>query len=261
MSNDRLTRYVRHFHENGVKKLLEDGHNLREMLLLAGVDLAERIDPDRIENRSETFIKHDFRHLAADFVVRAPLLHDDGATTWCWVYATSGELLARSGWLGPVLRLFDARRAPPAAFRDILADTIRRLEAMPDALRARWLDFLSFTLALVYHDRDPDEHATLEHTIIESVATDVRRKELRTMRRTIADKFRDEGRAEGQAEGQSIATLETSRAMLLRLLERRFGALPEAIRTTIERTDDVDRLTHWLDQVVTVDTLDEVGIE
>ncbi len=168
--------------------------------------------------------------------------------------ATSPEKLRRDGgWLGHVLVLTAAKYDPAERFRATLGTVVRDLEAMPEEQRERWLDFMAYTISLVFHSRAPAERASLEHTIIAALSNDDNRRELRAMLKSIADAIRDEGR--------SIATLETSRAMLLRLLERRFGALPEAIRATIERTDDVDQLTHWLDQVVTVDTLGEVGIE
>jgi hypothetical protein len=47
---------------------------------------------------------------------------------------------------------------------------------------------------------------------------------------------------------------------LLRLLKRRFGNVPAAVRATIRGTHDPKQLDEWLDQVVTAATLDDVGI-
>ena len=56
-----------------------------------------------------------------------------------------------------------------------------------------------------------------------------------------------------------MATMRSS-LTLLRLLQRRFGEIPEDLVTIIEETKDQARLDGWLDQVVTVDRLEDVGI-
>jgi len=59
--------------------------------------------------------------------------------------------------------------------------------------RLRWLELLSYLLALVYHVRDPAERPGLQETIETSVAADEHRKELSNMGRTIADELKEEG--------------------------------------------------------------------
>jgi len=44
-------------------------------------------------------------------------------------------------------------------------------------------------------------------------------------------------------------------------LQRRFADVPDELLSTIRATDDPEQLDEWLDQVVTAQTLDEVGIE
>jgi hypothetical protein len=80
---------VHHYHENGLKVLLSDARNVRDLLALAGVKLAARLDVDRAELKSQTFIKGDSRHIVADVLLRVPIRHDTasvGAAPWCWVY-------------------------------------------------------------------------------------------------------------------------------------------------------------------------------
>ena len=69
------------------------------------------------------------------------------------------------------------------------------------------------------------------------------------MRRTIADELKEEG------------AIRKSQQTLIRLLKRRFGDVPNEVTSTIRATDDAEQLATWLDQVVTAETLDEVGIE
>ncbi len=68
------------------------------------------------------------------------------------------------------------------------------------------------------------------------------------MRRTIADELKEKG------------ALKNRRQVLLRLLKRRFGNVPATVSATIWTTHDPDQLDEWLDQVVTAETLDDIGI-
>ena len=58
-----------------------------------------------------------------------------------------------------------------------------------------------------------------------------------------------QGRQEGRQEGEA--------ALLLRLLERRFGPLDEPIRQRV-RTADAETLLQWGERILTAGTLEEV---
>ena len=116
--------------------------------------------------------------------------------------------------------------------------------------RLRWLELLSYLLAMVYHVRDPAERPGLQETIETSVAADAHRKELSNMGRTIADELKE--------EGARIAEVTTRQQTLLRQLKRRFGEVPTSIAATIESTRDVQQLDRWLDQVVTAESLADI---
>jgi len=62
---------------------------------------------------------------------------------------------------------------------------------------------------------------------------------------TIAEKWLQEGRQEGEANS------------LARLLERRFGAVPDAVRERVA-TASLEQLDTWLDAVIDAESLDEV---
>jgi hypothetical protein len=104
-------------------------------------------------------------------------------------------------------------------------------------------------MALVYHAREPSEWPKLQETIEGSVRTDEHRQEIFEMRRTIADELKEEG------------AIKKSQQTLIRLLQRRFSDVPDDLAATILATNDPEQLDEWLDQVVTAETLDEVGIE
>jgi hypothetical protein len=67
----------------------------------------------------------------------------------------------------------------------------------------------------------------------------------------------DRGRKEGQRQGQRQGRKQGEAMALLRLLGRRFGALPEAVtaRVTLASTAEIER---WLDRVLDASSLDEV---
>jgi len=113
----------------------------------------------------------------------------------------------------------------------------------------RLLDLMERIMAFVYHVREPSEWPSLQETIEASVQTDEHRQEIFEMRRTIADMLKDEGR------------IEKSQQTFIRQLQRRFGDVPDELLSTIGATNDPQQLDEWLDQVVTAETLDEVGIE
>ena len=157
-------------------------------------------------------------------------------------------LQTQGGYFGAVLRLVQQRNARRSEFQELLVQVLQNLETMPDAERLRWLELLSYIMALVYHARDPSERPKLQKTIESSVRTDIHRQEIFEMRRTIADELKEEG------------ALKIRRQVLLRQLKRRFGNVPAAVSATIRATHAPEQLDEWLDQVVTVKTLDEIGI-
>lgn len=79
---------------------------------------------------------------------------------------------------------------------------------------------------------------------------------------SIADKLRAEGRKEGRAEGRKEGRAEGRRAakaeLLLRVLVRRMGRVPRAVRARISATTSEPLLQQWLERALTATTLEEV---
>ncbi|MBN2490292.1 MAG: hypothetical protein JXQ29_05535, partial [Planctomycetes bacterium] len=133
-------------------------------------------------------------------------------------------LAAAGGFFGPVLRLAAFKRVPLVKFRALLVAVIRALEAMPPGERLRWLEFLSYIHALVYHVRLPEEQPGLWRQIEASAATERHRQEVGKVTKTIADVLKEQ------------AGIETTRKNLVRLLRLRFGDLPAETIALIEST-------------------------
>lgn len=66
------------------------------------------------------------------------------------------------------------------------------------------------------------------------------------------------GKLEGEREGEKIGMQKATQNTLLRQLTIKFDDIPESTRTTIQQTEDIERLEHWLDQVIIAKTLDEI---
>ena len=69
----RLRLLVRHFHENGLKFMLENPSNVRDLLQLLGVQLLPRIDFSHMRVVPGRFVGRDYRHLESDLVLQAPV--------------------------------------------------------------------------------------------------------------------------------------------------------------------------------------------
>jgi hypothetical protein len=151
-----------------------------------------------------------------------------------------------------VLLLIRERHAEPAVFRQTLEEVVARLEQMPAAERNRWVEFLSYIVALVYHERGEDEHPELREVVDRSIQTDPHRQEYTKMGRTIAEMYMDQGEQRGE--------LKQARTTLLRQLRKRFKKVPRKVEARIAATADMHDLETWLDNFANAATLNEVGI-
>ncbi len=70
-----------------------------------------------------------------------------------------------------------------------------------------------------------------------------------------------EGIREGKREGRRTAEISARQHTLIRLLEKRFGEIPDSISSIVSDTDDVQRLDGWLDQIVTVARLSDFDFD
>jgi hypothetical protein len=64
--------FVRHFSENGLKLLLQDAGNVRDLLRLRDPARAARIDFARLTIDPTSYVAADYRHLCSDIVLKVP---------------------------------------------------------------------------------------------------------------------------------------------------------------------------------------------
>jgi hypothetical protein len=72
-----------------------------------------------------------------------------------------------------------------------------------------------------------------------------------------ADRLRQEGQAKGEALGEARGEARGRIKTVLRLLDRRFGTLPDEVVQRVEAATLVD-LDVWTDRILDAKTLDEV---
>jgi predicted transposase YdaD len=84
------------------------------------------------------------------------------------------------------------------------------------------------------------------------------------MGKTIAEELIEEGKELGLQQGKELGLqegiLQAKREDLLRLLRAKFGSIPPDMVEQIEALGDVNRLDALLEQVLTVRSLDEMGM-
>jgi len=116
-----------------------------------------------------------------------------------------------------------------------------RLEPDPEK-RLKYLDFIDIYTGLDDNER---ERYQREHT-----------DEANAMS-TFAERFRAEGRSQGIQQGLEQGMQRGEVVMLVRLLERKFGHLPETLRPRIEAADE-QTLLAWSERVLSATTLEDV---
>jgi hypothetical protein len=165
------------------------------------------------------------------------------------------KLVNEGGFFGQVLLLIRERHTEPAVFQRTLQEVVTRLEQMPTAERNRWVQFLSYIEALVYHARGEHEQPKLREVVDRSIKTDPHRQEYTKMGRTIAEMYMDQGEQRGELKGE----LKRARTTLLRQLRKRFKKIPRKVEARIAAADIRD-LETWLDNILDAKTLAEVAI-
>ena len=72
---------------------------------------------------------------------------------------------------------------------------------------------------------------------------------------TFIDRYIEQGRQEGRQEGIQEGRQEGEAAVLLRQIERKFGAPSETIRRRVADAD-ADTLLRWSERILTADSLE-----
>jgi hypothetical protein len=85
-------------------------------------------------------------------------------------------------------------------------------------------------------------------------------REVRAVQMTWSQRIKAEGFKLGRQEGRKEGKEAGLRQLLLHLLERRFGPLPEGVRTRVEAIASSRRLTRLAEQVLVASSLDDLRL-
>lgn len=188
------------------------------------------------------------------------------------------------GAFGAILSLFRSRSLNGPMFHKEFIRVIKELEGLPRAERFRWLELLSYIFAMAYNVRESDEHPELKLAVQASVETDEYRRIImaaekrvaRTMMDVITDRVTKKVTEQlteevTQQVTQRVteevtrrvaerASLASSKHTLIRQLGLKFGEVPTAVKEFVYGSSDLERISGWLDRVVTAKTLKDIGI-
>jgi predicted transposase YdaD len=153
----------------------------------------------------------------------------------------AGEYLARPE---PLAWAFAALMNPASLSRaEHKMACLRRIAS----LRGRIDSFLLVDCVENYLQLDPREVAEFD-----ALRSRRENKEVRAMTMTWSEKLEAKGKEKGRAEG--------AHQLLLRLLGKRFGPLPEPVRRQVETITSLDRLTELAERVLSAHSLEEMGL-
>jgi predicted transposase/invertase (TIGR01784 family) len=176
---------------------------------------------------------------------------DAGQATWCFELRDERRPSVR---LGPELELHLIELPKARRLRQT------GMATAPDASLGAWVDFFQ-------HWDDEERMANIDDPSVKqaigrlrelSADEEARRMAFVRMRalrdeRTVRHWEREQGRVEGRAEGRVEGEIE----ILERLLERRFGSLPEGTRARLRDAAPAERAL-WVDRLLLAGRLEDV---
>lgn len=160
--------------------------------------------------------------------------------------STAGAKALRAGGVfGTVLHLMQQRHGKTQDYRAALGEAVGLADHVAASQQQRWRDLLWYFQAMVYHEREREEHAPLVAFIQAAERTQARQKELLDMGQTMAEYLRAEAKQE----------------LLLDLLRERFPNLPAEVEAQVRATKDEARLTAWSKEVLRARKLADMSFD
>ena len=172
------------------------------------------------------------------------------------------------------LAVVRAQRPAPEQFRETYESTLRALEETAETDPITWREWTEFVLGWTmtrrpeappeaWRDLARQSQARVKHSEeVEEMASTVIEEMFETAMNTGHERGREVGRVEGIAigmeQGIEVGRLESTRNLVIKMLEKRFGPLAERPRRLISRETDLDRLESAVEVAWRADGVDEV---
>ncbi|MBI3267686.1 MAG: Rpn family recombination-promoting nuclease/putative transposase [Planctomycetes bacterium] len=192
-----------------------------------------------------------------EFVPSGSVLFVDLART------STAALLRAERFFGLVLQVLAARAAGPAPFAEILRAAVAALAPLASRRPRRWRRLMRSLTRICLFYRAPREHGILKSILKRAAGPSRNHSEMEHMAMTIAESLirkgmvrgKAKGRAEGEALGKAVGRAVGRAEALLRILERRFGRVPRALRARVTGVTGISELDRLLDLALEASSL------
>jgi hypothetical protein len=154
-------------------------------------------------------------------------------------------------WL-QMLAVMRATDADAPEFQRVYGEAMRRFQAVHPLDAPRWTLLAQVVMDWGHWRRPAAERAALLAEAVASQTNPVLQKKVEAMGQTIAESLIEEGVVKGQ--------LSQARTTLRRLLISKFGVIPESVLQRIESTTDLAQLDAVTEQVLRMESLDELKL-
>jgi hypothetical protein len=168
---------------------------------------------------------------------------------------TPEQLLQTGEGFWQALAVARAECASPDDFRNVLEETLRRLEPLGISQPVYWQQLLRFVLYWALHRRPKQERDGLIDAARASQMNVQLQEEVQTMSQRLWKNAEEELLEEGEAKGE----VRGMRTMLQSQLQKKFRQLPEDILQRIA-TADAEHLKAAALQVIDIQSLDELHL-
>ena len=159
------------------------------------------------------------------------------------------------GWMLSVLQ---KEKSDKEMIVNAIVESVSRLNAFSPTELEQRLRAIHYLILLILHRRPVNEHDDLL-ALVDQHAPDM---EVEVMIKSMADMLIEEGKAAGialgKAEGLEQGEIRAKRETIFKLIQRRFGSIPESISDQVGSIDDLSRLDILFDEVWDADSLDEI---
>ena len=201
-------------------------------------------------------------------LIQSPGFPSAQAPRWPILYLNLAEhpveelLSSRRAWHQALAVVRAEHEKNVQKFAQVLGTATHGIDKLADIDNDRHWRLLEFILRWTTARRSDQEHDVLYHTAIQQVRPQ-HQEQIRDMSSKIRLTFEETLELKAQQryeEGKAEGELETRRTDLCRLLEKRFGPVPDELRGRIEACTDTDKLRASIDQVLDITSPDELAL-
>jgi hypothetical protein len=188
-------------------------------------------------------------------------------TLFLGVKAEEPARLTQTGHIfGQLLTVIQKENASKDEITDALVKAIEHINALPEEQSNQWQRAIFYLYLLIFHRRPREEHDELKNLVYQHIQTSQREMEGEEMAQTMAEylveqaekRGEERGEKRGEERGEKRGTLRAKREWALKVLQMRFGSVPESVVKQIRSMRSVSRLEAIFEKAATATTLDEI---